>query len=384
VTTSPPTTPASAPGAGSSPLTVEIVETPEAFDALHDEWNAAALASVDANVFLTWEWLRTWWRHFGEGDTAARLHVVVLCDADGIVAAAPLFRLQRRSGPLRATTMQPIAYWAGDYGGIVLVRRFDEAVGLLVGHLERELRRDVSTVTFSRVASDSQFLASLRRLASSQQDGRLAFAEKVIDDSVCPYADVSDDGLDLGRRIKKNRVPQRLRRLEEKYDVELRYSTGADLAEGFGYLRDLHNRRWADRWDEFKGLLASESGAAFLFDAVRELDDRGWLRLLTLLADGHPVATRLDFEFGGRIFMLKNAIDPAFSEYGPGHITHHQVFEDGLARGVTQFDFLRGDHPYKRRWSNRERHLVTVTLSRSGLRGSLATARSRVTRRRRP
>ena len=36
-----------------------------AFEALRPEWTRLALQS--RNLFSTWEWASTWWRHFGRG-----------------------------------------------------------------------------------------------------------------------------------------------------------------------------------------------------------------------------------------------------------------------------------------------------------------------------
>ena len=35
------------------------------FGALRDDWNALLCRSAADNIFLTWEWLHTWWEHFG-------------------------------------------------------------------------------------------------------------------------------------------------------------------------------------------------------------------------------------------------------------------------------------------------------------------------------
>ena len=359
-------------------MIVEVIDRLDAFDALQDEWDAAVTASVDPNIFLTWEWLATWWRHFGEGSPRATMHVVVVRDEEGIVAAAPLFRAGDGVGPVSATTLRQIGHDAGDYGGILLVRRLDEAVDALLGHLSSQLRGNVGLAVLSRLASDSVSLDRLRAGLASQAG--LAATEVVADDSVCPYTDVSN-GYDMVKPLRKNRVPQRLKRLGEKHEVVFTYHSGDDLEQGIAWLTELHERRWEDRAEEFQGLLADSKSTAFLDDAIRALDKAGWLRLMTLTADGQPIAVRLDFEFAGRVYMLKNAIDPAFNAFGPGHITHARAFEDGIARGIAEFDFLRGDHPYKRRWSNGERHLVALNLQRPGLAGNLAMHRTRVARR---
>jgi CelD/BcsL family acetyltransferase involved in cellulose biosynthesis len=359
---------------------LDVVDSVEGFDALAPEWRVAADASVDPNVFLTFEWLRTWWRHFGEASPRARLHVVVVRDDDGILLAAPLYEDVNGVGPLRGTTLRQIGYDAGDYGGILLVRRHDDAVGALLDHLAGRLRGSLGSAVLSRLPSDSVSLERLRSAAARHP--RLAVAEVVPPDSACPYIDVSR-GYDIVKPLRKNRVPQRLRRMEEKYEVVFTYHTGDDLEQGIAWLVELHERRWAERSEEIQGLLADPASSAFLQDAIRAIDaaDAGWLRLLTLTADGQPAAVRLDFDFAGRVYMLKNAIDPHFNEFGPGHITHARVLEDGIAQGMTEFDFLRGDHPYKRRWANAERHLVALTLTRPGTLGKLAENRARVARR---
>jgi CelD/BcsL family acetyltransferase involved in cellulose biosynthesis len=374
-----PTSTSPAPPGGGGPLTVEVVEDPAAFDALHDEWNAAGRAAVDTNVFLTWEWLRTWWRHFGEPRADAHLHVVVLRDAEGLVAAAPLFRTRRGVGPVRAAVLQTIAHDAGDYGGVILVRRVEDAVDALLDHCTAQLRSHAAVV-LSRLTTDSALLARLRAAAADPARAEeLVVAESELPDAVCPYTDVRD-GYNLTRHLKKHKIRQRMRRLGEKHEVAFEYHSGPSLDEGLDRLVAVHQARWDDHEDEMQGLFANPDQAEFLLDGIRALDGAGCLRLLTLTADGRPVAAELDFEFARRVYMFKGAFDPAFGEFSPGQLTNYRVFEDGIERGVEEFDFMRGDHPYKRRWTNGDRSLVTVTLTRPGLAGRLAAGRHRAAR----
>lgn len=364
------------------PLTVDVVDRPEDFDALRPEWNAAAATQVDPNVFLTWEWLATWWRHLGVRHPGARLHVVTVRDGDGLVLAAPLFRAEWGYGPLRAPVLHQVSYDAGDYGGVLLVRRPDEAVAALAAHLADVLRHDTRSVVLSRLTTDSRFLAGLRSAlggpATGRSSGRSAIAatEAPILDSACPYALVDAD-YDLARRQKRHRVPQRLRRLADDHDVAFERHTGAGLEAGLARFLDAHRRRWDDRPDAMQGQLVDPAREAFLLDATRALDAAGHLRLTTLQADGTTAAANLDYEFAGRLYMFKAAFDPGFGRYAPGHLLVSHVFDEGLARGVHEFDFMRGDHEYKRGWTNGDRHLVTVRLIRPGLNGYVAGWRTR-------
>ncbi|HEX8802811.1 MAG TPA: GNAT family N-acetyltransferase, partial [Acidimicrobiales bacterium] len=354
-------------------LRLAVVTDAGGLTALRDEWDAASAADATPNVFLTWEWASTWWRHFGDtGD----LHVVVVRDAEGVVAIAPLMRARVGVGPLATPVLQRISPEAGDYGGIVLARREAEAVELLVDHLDEQLRqRTVAAVVLSRLGSDDPFLA-LWRQALVRRTGSLASTEARLG-GTCLFTDVRD-GFNLAKHTKKHKIRQRLRRLGEQHDeVVFTYHSGDTLDEGLDRLLHVHARRWAGREDEMQGLLAEPDREAFMLDAIRALDGRGWLQLLTLTAGGRPVAAELDFAFQRRTFMFKGAFDPDFAPFSPGQLLHHRVFEDGLAAGVEIFDFGRGDQLYKRRWANGERHLVTTTVTRPGVRGRLAAQRLR-------
>jgi CelD/BcsL family acetyltransferase involved in cellulose biosynthesis len=62
--------------------------------AFRDEWRE--LGEASGNLFATWEWAETWWRHFGHGEPLVALE---RADDGRPVALVPL-ELRRR-GPLR-------------------------------------------------------------------------------------------------------------------------------------------------------------------------------------------------------------------------------------------------------------------------------------------
>src|SRR2546425_10514754 len=69
---------------------LRVVENAREFDALEGEWNALLEKSA-ASVFQSFEWQRTWWKHFGERRENARLHIVTVRVDDGLIALAPFY-----------------------------------------------------------------------------------------------------------------------------------------------------------------------------------------------------------------------------------------------------------------------------------------------------
>jgi CelD/BcsL family acetyltransferase involved in cellulose biosynthesis len=357
-------------------LRLSVVSDASELAGLRGDWNAAAAADPTPNVYLTWEWVHTWWTHFREGN---ELHVLVVRDGDGIVAIAPLQRSRLGVGPASTRVLQRLSPEAGDYGGIVLVRREPEAVDAIVDHLAGEIRsRRAAAVLLSRLVSDDPFLSLLRE-ALVRRSATLAGEEATLG-GTCLFTDLRD-GFNLAKHTKKHKIRQRTRRLGEQHDeVVFAHHTGDDLEVGLDRLLRVHARRWERRGAEMQGLLAAPDREKFMLDAIRALDGQGWVKLLTLTADGRPVAVELDFAYQRRVFMFKGAFDPDYGPFSPGQLLHHRVFEDGIVQGLELVDWGRGDQLYKRRWANGERHQVTVTVTRSGLAGRLDAQRLRATR----
>jgi CelD/BcsL family acetyltransferase involved in cellulose biosynthesis len=359
-------------------LTLDVVDDEAGFAELRGDWADVAAADPDTNVFLTWQWAQTWWRHFGAAADGHELHIVVVRDSQGVVGIAPLFRSRVGAGPLAVPVLQRINHDSGDYGGMLLARRADEAVALLVDHLGAQLQRDVAVVVLSRLASDARFTA----LLGDELVRHAATIETLVEQlgEACLFTDVRA-GFSLAKQAKKHKIRQRLRRLGEQHgEVTFVEHTGDSLDAGLDRLVSLHDRRWEELDEPMQGLLAEPARRAFLLDAIRALDTEGMVTLLSIEAAGTPVAVELDFVHENRVFLFKGAFDPAFAAFSPGQLLHHRVFEDGLADGIDVFDFCRGDAQYKRRWANGERHLTTVTLSRPGLPGAVARQRFRVNR----
>ncbi|HKI46202.1 MAG TPA: hypothetical protein VKA08_12800 [Balneolales bacterium] len=66
------------------------VELASDFYAIADEWDD--LAEVDdVPVFQTYEWLRTWWKHFGRNTEPHKLHIFLFYQEDRLVGIAPFF-----------------------------------------------------------------------------------------------------------------------------------------------------------------------------------------------------------------------------------------------------------------------------------------------------
>src|SRR5438132_13577924 len=113
------------------PLSVEMLEGREAFNALEKEWNAALVRGPRDEPMLRHEWLRAFIENFAPGAT---LRTFVARAGREICAAVPLIETQERSAD---TCFVPMTTWHtpvtdhSQRGGVLLGRRGEEALRLI-------------------------------------------------------------------------------------------------------------------------------------------------------------------------------------------------------------------------------------------------------------
>lgn len=328
-------------------LSVETVDTVEGFRALRCDWNRILVGSGTDHVYLTHEWLTTWWRHFGP---RADLFVVVVRDADGIVAIAPLMiAWRRRWHGLAGRHLQFIGYPQADRMDIIVARRRDEAMSALLEHcLARRARWDVCEL--SELDSRSPNLPLLA--AWCRTHGHVLLRR------VCsgpPFLRL-DDASPHGKLAKKLRYLRR--RLEREHTVSFRRlnCTPGQIRRELPRIREVAAKGWKAR--SGVGFFSDPALTAFYEDMSLTLAARGWLDLALLEVDSRLVSYRLGFRYAGRFWDYDVGYDPDFRVHSPGMLLMDHVVIGSRELGLDAVDASRGivDEHILRRWTP-ERHL---------------------------
>ena len=88
---------------------------------------------------------------------------------------------------------------------------------------------------------------------------------------------------------------------------------------------------------------------------------------------GHPAAYELAFDVGNRLFAYNASFREDVANASPGNVVTAELIRDGAARGRVEYDMLRGDEPYKLRWSDQRRSEVQVLVAAPRMRARLCT-----------
>lgn len=326
---------------------------------LRQTWRRLYDLSSDATPFQSWEWNEAWWRHFG-ARKKLRLLVFYASSSDAsLCGIAPLYVARHLGTPLRRLA------WLGtgqsDYLGPLSLPEHREAVAAaLLRHICSGLR-GWDMADLQELAHDSCLVAQLPEVPNQPGDGRSVLAMQSL-----PFATLPEQWeayiRSLGKRMRSNLGYYD--RLVTRTWPTARYSvaSGAEVETGMSALFELHQKRWNSKW--LPGALGGRRIQAFHREVAARFDRCGWLRLHLLQLDGIAQAALYCFADKGRTFYYLGGFSPGLAKYSLGTLLTGRAIRRAIEEHCVEFDFLRGEEDYKKRWATEARKNWRILLLR--------------------
>jgi len=304
------------------------------------------LAPRSRNIFATWEWAVTWWRHFGRDGT---LHLIACESSGGEPFALLPLHINRERG-LR--TLRFVGHGPADELGPVCAPEHTPAAARAVRRSLADSRGRWDLFVGDYLPADQGWDSLLGGRAAMQEPS------PVVDIETADW----DDFLAARSSGLRKQIRYQERRLEREHDLRYRLSVDPDrLDEDFELLCRLHELRWAAGGsDAFVG-----GRRSFLRDFARCAQERGWLRLWFLELDGRAVAAWLGFRFCGVESYYQGGRDPGWDDRSVGAVLVAHTLREAVGDGLSEYRFLRGGEAYKDRFATRDPGVETVVLAGS-------------------
>ncbi|MDR3708014.1 MAG: GNAT family N-acetyltransferase [Capsulimonadaceae bacterium] len=327
---------------------VDVVTRTGDFEALKDEWTGLADRSPSSTVFQTYEWLHAWWLEVGSHLIGRKLHIVtVRTEAGELSGIAPLMTSYWQGTPLRRLTF--LGSGASDYHDLIAVPDSAEDVSA-------EVYRHLAAYGGWSIGDFSQLReGGLWRSLPPAPESGLIYSDFVLEKCpYLPYPRPQEEAWDLllKRYSKKMRshIGYYDRKLRSIYTVQCGVvENKADLDDAMGALFELHLRRWNKRW--LPGVLGGARTQAFHRRVASSFLERGWLRLHYLLLDDDYQAILYCFAYRDRTCYYQGGFEPTLARLSLGSVLTASAIRRSIDEGRLEFDFLRGDEPYKERWT---------------------------------
>lgn len=327
-------------------LALSIVSNPTGFDALEPAWNAL-LERTDASIFQSFEWQRTWWKHFGETNPAASLHLIVLREDESTVGIAPFYVERVRTlGVVPYKRLAFLATGPSDYLDVLFERgREEECAEAVAAYLARH--PDLFDVIDLQDCPDR--LPNHRLLYDALR--RRGFRGEHFINEYCPRTflkETWDETLASFKIDNRREIRRRQRNLHKNFTVVYEVVTRPeDALRGIEEFIVLHQAKW--RNDGHSGVFADSAIARFHREVAQLFARRGWLYLAFMNANGERAATLYCFVFKDdlAVYLTGNANRSDVFKYSPGRVLTAFCMEEAVKMGKKVCDFMRGTEPYK-------------------------------------
>lgn len=329
------------------------------FETLKDRWNHTLYESLDNNVFSTWEWLSTWWKHFEE---RKRLTILAIEDRNEIQAIAPFVYSKLnflRFGSLKKISF--VGYPQSDYATLILKEKKERYLELFFNYLNDHI--DWDYLDLQDIPETDASTDLLRRILKKQFKHS---EEKVC--NVCPYlplpssVDIFMKGLGQNKRRNLRRY---LRKLKKEYRVEFKkYDDIGSVEEAMKTFFRLHQTRWKSKGEP--GAFNDPTFRDFHIDVASLFATKGWLGLYFLTANNEPISAEYNFEYNHKSYNYLPGWDAEYSRYRVGSLTQICAIENCINRGLKEYDMMRGNEPYKSEWTNFARKNLEARVVRKG------------------
>ena len=286
-------------------------------------------------IFQTSEWQQNWLAHYGD---PSRVISIQIKEGNDLVGLWNLYR--HRSG---WRSIRPLGVGPSDYLGPI--GEYNELYREAIQDLNKKSLLDIH-----QLPSDHPALGSLE-------------GHEAIEQAKCLVLDLPSSFDEYVKSLSKSL----------RYDV--RRINGKALQEKGARVEWVSPEtveRFADAFFELHKLRWKQRGLPGAFFGKAERFQRDWLRLAAqqnrlwmnlLIADGKAVGCVYAMRHEQTCYFYQAGMDPSAASLSPGTVLVAQTIQRAIEEGCTEFDFMRGDEPYKRRWKpTRERTNFRIIL----------------------
>jgi CelD/BcsL family acetyltransferase involved in cellulose biosynthesis len=336
-------------------MVLDEIRTTEKFAQLRSEWDD--LLGANGCVFLTHEWLFTWWRHLADG---RELSIVTAREDGRLCGVLPL--ALRPPDRIRVTPRRLEFLGSGiigsDYLDVILRPGFEQQTLSAFADWLHGASHVLRLSQLRRGACVAQLLA--RALDAR---GWTVLDTKI---NICPFIDLSGHTWEtyLASLTGNHRYNfhRRLKRLAGSPDFRLQQpSCVNEVLRDLDTLIELHRKRWQSRAEASEGF-ATDAIRAFHREFATLAFERNWLRLSTIWLGDRALASLYGLHYGDVFSFYQSGFDPEFASHSAGLVIMGLAIRKALEDGCVEYDLLHGDEEYKFHWTGKTRELGRIEI----------------------
>ena len=348
--------------ANTAEFRVTVSESFDGAGVTREEWDQLVL-DVDGDLYITYDWCRIWWRHYGQ-DRQLRLYA--FREGSRLVGLAPMFferiwlgpislKLAKRVGADFALTIFGLPFVV-DYAELV----YSEVITRLI------VSENCDAVWFGFMPGNDRTLNNLRGACRSLQE----FVTVARDAPAGPHMlfhlpDSFEAYVASLSGSRRHDYRRRLKYLNKNFKVESDVVRDPlEAQEAFAVFKSLHFDQWRaeGKPGHFGDWPRSE---LFNNDLVNELSRLGRFRMARLFADQKIIATHYAFVFGDSCYdrLTSRVMVKEWDRFGLGILGQMRLNELMISEGVHRIEAGVGHYDYKANLGAEELQCCSVLVA---------------------
>ena len=339
-------------------LRIEALTDLDSLHRLEPVWNPLLERSDAPAVFLTYDWLTTWWQCFGAD---ADMLVLVVRAGDEPVALAPLMlnrQTRRISFAANALSMR---------ANFILTSDPQESLRAIFAYLSSGL--NWHDMVFNYIPADS-VTAALSPTACRANNLRPGYLPSLIS----PYTALTGRSWDdyvktFDRKFRKNLLYYERRFYEGESGRAVIYRSSSDLDQALAACREVALASW--QHENGTSIASSPEVWAFYSRLAQIAAERGWLRIGVLWAGGRPAAFEYNLVYRATTYSLKTGYHADFRHCSPGHVLTGFMIRTAMSDGCAEYDMVGMNEDYKMKWATGERPHTSLCVAGRSVRAAL-------------
>lgn len=335
------------------------------FEALESDWNDLLEKSDTKNIFLTFEWLFTWWRYFGN---QYLLFLIAVYDGGQILGIAPLM-ISKELGFRR---LRFISSRFADFEDIVICGNTavrEEVLNTVISTLKHEISWDLfhlqgikQSSQTAELLQNSGWKNSAIGLQLKEHHERNLFLETT--------GSWGDYLKSLDKRYLSD-TRRLMKRLLNEGNVE--FQDCSAQIEKIPEILDKHMNWHIKKRAQTKSssIFKDPLNRRFFNEAVLKFSKKGCLDLTCALINGTLSAVHIGFRFRGHFFSYLISYDENYGRCGIGRLLFFNMIERCFKTDIRKFDFMLGEEPYKNSFNPQSETLLFAVGRKRTLRGRM-------------
>jgi len=346
-------------------MKISLVDKEEEFYSLRNKWDELLNKSKSKTIFLTWEWLYSWWKNFKQDRQLFILKAEQETNGE-LIGIAPFYL--KTLSIFKFFSLKGIFFIGdgtqdSDYLDLIVNSGIEkEVVKAFFNFLEKN-KDKWDLILLNEIPETSVNLEVIKYIL---EKNNYLFSQK---EGFCAYTILPqnwDSYLKSLNPRMRTKIRSNSRNLEKNFQTQFIIGVNqSELRELLNSLFKLHQKRWNQLY--YEGTFHSPLRRQFYYDISQYFLEKDWLRLYSLKIDGEFRAHQFCFEYNGNIFLLQEGFDPDWKDWEVGNVLRAYVFKDIISKGIKEYDFLGGVSFHKTSWGAKTKKNIYIILGRPSL-----------------